>query len=367
MNKKHVLKKLFLHIGIPMTVVIISAYSVYALIYQDVFSLHIVILILSFFLTFYISILWHELGHLVAFLIQGYRIKGFFVLGIGWTQTPLKIRFDSLTATMLGGIVIPELKSCHNDDMFHKRLKELKTGLIFGPIFSYILPLIFTTIYIFIQSPVIYIMIWFSLGILFVIHKSFFISFSGLFGDFKAFLILKTKHDILLLLYHQHMMLYDIDFETKIYIYSKAIQTWNIKHSFEMSSDMHLMMMVIDAIRFGYLTDHQNIHWHFKELSNHSYYKRKEYQQLLVYYIWIELYLEHFENASHYYTYMLKHANKYKEALDLLHIIVYHEPISNTTFDQLLSDLSIYRYIVDKNIYQDYLKSRFNIPQVCEI
>jgi hypothetical protein len=367
MNKKHVLKKLFLHIGIPLSIIIISAYSLYALIYQELFSLHIVLLFLSFFLTFYISILWHEFGHLVAFLIQGYKIKGFFVLGLGLTQSPLKLHLDSLTVKMLGGIVIPKLKSCDNDDMFKRRLKELKTGLIFGPIFSYILPFVFIIIYFFIQWPFIYMMIWFSLGILFVIHRSFFVSFSGLFGDLKAFHILKTKHDILLLLYHQHMMLYEIDTNTKAYIYKKAIQTWNIKQSFDMASDMHLMMMVIDSVRFGYLNHNQDLQWGFKELSNHSYFKRNEYQQLLVYHIWIELYLEHHENAAYYYAYMLKHANKYAEALDLLHIFVYHEPISNTLFEQFLSDLSIYHYIVDKKIYKNYFISRLQIADVCEI
>jgi hypothetical protein len=367
MNKKHVLKKLFLHIGIPMTLIIISAYSVYALIYQEVFSLNIGVVILSFFLTFFISILWHELGHLIAFIIQGYHIKGFFILGLGITQSPLKLHLDALTATMLGGIVIPKLKSCHSDDIFDKRLKELRTALIFGPIFSYILPLILITMYVFLKFNFIYIMIWFSLGILFVIHKSFFVSFSGLFGDLKAFHKLKTDHDILLLLYHQHMMLYDIDLDTKAFIYKKAFHSWNHKRSFEMSSDMHLMMMVIDGVRFGYLTENQYLHWHFKELSNHAYYKKNEYQHLLVYHIWIELFLQHHDNASHYYTYMLKHANKYEEALALLHIIVYHEPISNAIFEHFLSDLSIYRYIVDKNIYKDYFTSRFHIAVECEI
>ena len=64
---------------------------------------------------------------------------------------------------------------------------------------------------------------------------------------------------------------------------------------------------------------------------------------------------------------MLKHAKKYEEALALLHIFVYHEPISHTLFETFISDLSIYRYIVDKNVYQNYFKSSFHIPLSCDI
>jgi hypothetical protein len=367
MNKKDVLKKLFLHIGIPLTVMIIGAYSLYAIIYQEVFPLHILLVILSFFLTFFISILWHELGHLFAFIVQGYKIKGFFVLGLGMTNPPFKVQLDDLTAKMLGGIVIPKLQSCDNEDVFSKRRKELKNALMFGPIFSYILPMILLGVYVYVDIAFMYMMIWFSIGILFVIHKSFFVSFSGLYGDLKAFKILKSKPDILLLLYHQHMMLYDIDFDTKSYIYKKAFHTWNEKQSFDMKTDMQFMMMVIDGVRFGYLKDGEVLQWNFKELSKHPFYKRNEYQQLLAYHICIELYLRHDENASQYYTYMLKHAKKYEEALALLHIFVYHEPISHTLFETFISDLSIYRYIVDKNVYQNYFKSSFHIPLSCDI
>lgn len=366
MNKKDVLKKLFLHIGIPLAVVIVSAHVLFVFMYEEVLSLNIFLFVISFFLTFFISILWHELGHLSAFLIQGYEIKGFFVLGLGVTKRPFKFHLDAFTMKMLGGIVIPKLKTCTSDLEFSKRLKELRIALIFGPIFTYIGPFILILMYVFVPTPFTYVMIWYSFGMLIIFHKSFYVSHSGLFGDLKAFHMLKSKHDILLLMYHQHLMLYDINKETHRYTYKKAFHTWNHMQAFNMTSDMQLMMMVIDGVRFGYLKDGQALNWDFKQLSKHAYYKREAYQQLLVYYICMALYLKHEDSASQYYTYMLKHAKKYEEALALLHVFVYHEPMSNTLFEQALSDLSIYRYIVDEQVFKNYFKSMFHIHNACD-
>jgi len=91
---------------------------------------------LWFFLTFYITLIIHELSHLLAFVFQGVSIRALYLhmLIIYRSKTKWKIKFNMKHWFLLGGFVVPNLNEIDDDVSYQKTVKQFSTSLIVAPI-----------------------------------------------------------------------------------------------------------------------------------------------------------------------------------------------------------------------------------------
>jgi hypothetical protein len=366
MKGKTLFKRIVLILIIPHIIITISAYLVYALIYHQNLNVPVLSLPLIWILLFILSVIIHELGHFFTFMYYRYSVKAFMVLGMVLKSTKPYLTWDVWGLKMAGGLVIPKLKEIQDEHEFVIIKKQIRMSLLMGPIFTYLFLLMIITSFWIHPHPMIFISSFLLLPITYMFHKSFFIELNSLYGDYKAYK--KLKHDdddILLLLYHQHSMLYKFEPQTLTFIYQKVANRLSQKHTFHMKNDMPLIMILLDGIRLGYITDYDDL----IDLipKNHPYFKKEAYAIVLSTYIWILMYVNDYDKASEYYLYMLKHRGKYQHALVLFHHFLYHDTIDNITFNEIKSHVFIYRHIAEEKSVLKHFDTAHKLTLECII
>ena len=91
-----------------------------------------------FLFAYFISVLLHELTHLIAFRVKGIKVKAllvlFFVVFLDDHKWRIKLNFKLLK--LGGGMVIPQITSIKEDKTYYKIADGISTSLIAAPIFT---------------------------------------------------------------------------------------------------------------------------------------------------------------------------------------------------------------------------------------
>jgi hypothetical protein len=294
------------------------------------------------------------------FLFQGYAIKAFMALGIVIRFKPFSILWDFDVLKMAGGIVIPKLKPMHNEKTLNTMKNTFRYALLAGPLATYISPLLLAFVYMLSPSPFVFLSLMIMLGISFIFHQSFYIQHASIYGDIYAYRHLKSNDDMILYVYHQHSMLYELDLQTIQFIYNKAFQRLKFKESLDLKKDLQLLLIVFDGYRLGYLKEHIE-EVISKMPSRHPIYKHESNALFLINYILIMWHIKLYDTASYYFHHVMKNHVMYQESLDLLNHYVYHETIHEKTLQDLQSMLFVYHHIVDHNVFRHHFRNTLSI------
>lgn len=155
------------------------------------------IYILGVIFTFYLTLTVHELGHLLAFVFQGVKIRALYLTIFVFVNDKKSVRFKIKPKlwVLLGGLVIPNLHPIENQEDYEKTVKIFRNALIAAPIttITYLSLSIFTFILgmLFLKPS-----LWLGILILSAIYTSllsalyiytFGLSTENIYGDFVAY------------------------------------------------------------------------------------------------------------------------------------------------------------------------------------
>lgn len=147
--------------------------------------------VIWFLFAYFISVLLHELTHLIAFRVKGIKVKAllvlFFVVFLDDHKWRIKLNFKLLK--LGGGMVIPQITSIKEDKTYYKIADGISTSLIAAPIFTLVFGTVITLLNLlfFYDMPHFTIFSFFILifTILFTLASN--VSTDLMYGDFKAF------------------------------------------------------------------------------------------------------------------------------------------------------------------------------------
>lgn len=220
------------------------------------FYVHIFYIILAFFM----CILIHELGHLVAFVRRGIKIKAIYVLGFalvkldrGW-----RLRFVPKFFLMLGGIVIPDHISIKDSDEEDKFVDMIQKVLIAGPNTSLVYGVIIFALWLlflifnlyFLNGLLFTFMVVTSIMTLLVV-KSSKVSYKGMFGDYVAHK--KIKEDLVFRLTYmiQVSTLFLEDEASNKYLWPKIVQRLSTYGSLHANNQSSICLQYLHEVTFN--------------------------------------------------------------------------------------------------------------------
>ncbi|EEG76247.1 M50 family metallopeptidase [Dethiobacter alkaliphilus] len=100
--------------------------------------------VLIFILTFFVSLVVHEMGHFISFVTDGVKMRALYLSAFlfitengRWT---LKFRPNSMT--LIGGLVVPDVGVIEDEHNFQKMQKAYARAIIAGPVASIFLWLV---------------------------------------------------------------------------------------------------------------------------------------------------------------------------------------------------------------------------------
>lgn len=198
------------------------------------FYLYPIILILSF----YITLIIHELAHLVAFKIQGVKIRALYLTMFVFYKKQNHIRFTIRPKlwVLFGGLVVPDIEQVHDEESFFKLRKKFSIALIAAPIATIIFGLLIIIIFImmilfsynFDLIGVTFIFTLFSLLWSFLYYMTFNLHTESLYGDFVAYRNIKSDDLFALSQMIQYTMFSSSDdVKTNDFLFDKIKQTLN--------------------------------------------------------------------------------------------------------------------------------------------
>lgn len=148
-------------------------------------------------LTFWVTLTVHELGHLIAFVVQGVNIRGLYLHMISIYRSPKgwRIRLKWNLWFFVGGFVVPDLGVIADDETYHRRLSQFKRSLIMGPIVTFVFLgltiLTFLILNIVGATPrvlgIFTVFTLYTILLSFLYIRSFYLSNASFYGDFIAF------------------------------------------------------------------------------------------------------------------------------------------------------------------------------------
>ncbi|MBM7541640.1 site-2 protease family protein [Amphibacillus cookii] len=159
--------------------------------------------VIIFMLTYTIAVGVHELGHAFSFSKNDVKIRAIFITCLFFIKEGQrwKLKLRPNAATLIGGIVIPDIEAVKTDATFSKLQQALAKAILAGPIFTLLWWLLLScvgVIFMLISSNPLIISLWLTI----VVSLTFITAFlliTCLFkneiaiGDFPAYKL--AKHD----------------------------------------------------------------------------------------------------------------------------------------------------------------------------
>jgi hypothetical protein len=187
-------------------------------------------IILVIILVFALNITVHEMGHLIIFVLNKVKIRGFvilFVKVVFYKEKKPKIFFDFSLLKLLGGFVVPNVSTI-DEAKYNKLRKVFSKSLLFGPLSSIIFTI--TTFVIFVllfafkidnaSNSIMFVVFIETLLICLLVIRASRVSMNNIYGDFvanKKILNDDAFYTITLLSYQQLSDSYDFD----IFLFNK--------------------------------------------------------------------------------------------------------------------------------------------------
>ncbi len=200
------------------------------------------IVIIIFMMTLFISILVHEMGHLIVLLKEGIKIRALYVLCFTFVKHEKGWRFAIYPnlLKLVGGLVMPNLPLIEQEETYDKTIKSMSKAIQAGPLFSLGLAgfsIISFILFWAIKNPImsalsLYFMI-FILLITFLIWAASKVSANGLYGDFVATDRLKKNSKFALMYILSGGDTSDYQAENETFLWKKII------NELEKSTEVH--------------------------------------------------------------------------------------------------------------------------------
>ncbi|MBU1142244.1 MAG: site-2 protease family protein [Firmicutes bacterium] len=215
--------------------------------------------LLWFFLTFYISLTIHELGHFFSFVFQQVKLRALYITIFIFhkTEKGWRFRIKPKLIVLLGGLVVPDFGDVKDENEYQKIVKKFSRALIAAPIVtitflsvtivSFILAVLFVP-----QSEfmgIIYLLAFYAIPINLLFIYSFTLSNPMFFGDFVAYKKMRTDQTFALAMITQYSMFTLSDSkESDHFIWEKSRDT--LKGLPISSSQFHTMILLsyIDGV-----------------------------------------------------------------------------------------------------------------------
>jgi hypothetical protein len=221
-------------------------------------AIHWSIHFLMVFLSLFLVICAHEIGHFISFVKNGIKPKAMYVLGIAFVDdNGWKIRFVPRFLLFIGGIVIPEhvtIDSKSKEDAMVNIFKKVllagpKASIIYGvAIFILWIAMLFTTFYV--ANGLLFTMMVVTTIMTILALLSSKLSRSGMYGDFaanKAF----DKDKVFRLTYLiQLTTLLDHHVESMNYFWPTIVQTLEQTSNIKSPLSMNLLGQYLNEVVF---------------------------------------------------------------------------------------------------------------------
>lgn len=103
---------------------------------------------------FYLTLTFHELGHLVAFKLKGVHIRAIYITIFTWIKQDkgFVFKINLKLWVLFGGLVIPDMEDIEDEETYQKVLHAFQYSLIAAP---------FVTIALLILTWIIFLVLWF--------------------------------------------------------------------------------------------------------------------------------------------------------------------------------------------------------------
>jgi hypothetical protein len=179
--------------------------------------------ILWFFITFYLSLTIHELGHFFSFVFQKVKLRALYITIFVFHKTlkGWRFRIKPKLIVLLGGLVVPDFGDIKNDEEYSKVVNQFSKALIAAPIVTVFL--LVTSMITFILSIIMipntpwiaisFLIMLFAIPINLLFIYSFTLSNPMFYGDFVAYKKIKTDPIFALSMIIQYSMFTLIDSE----------------------------------------------------------------------------------------------------------------------------------------------------------
>jgi hypothetical protein len=200
--------------------------------------------LLFFIGVFFLSLVFHELTHLIVFLLNGYQNEVLIILFLVFYKKNQKwrLKVDFKLLLLGGGIVFPNLGSIEDEAAFSRARKAVERSLLAAPLFTLISS---TTLFI-LSFTIFYrngFLVPVSLYGLFV--GAFFTYLSAkeapqMYGDFKAYKKIKTDDLFALATIQQYT--------TNLSTYQKGLMEEYLKDQLPIKNDLTALTFFINLL-----------------------------------------------------------------------------------------------------------------------
>lgn len=169
-----------------------------------------------FILVFYVTLTLHELGHFLAFYVQGIKLRAIYLTMFVFHKTKTGWRFTIRPRLwiLFGGLVVPDLEPITDEETYHKTVNRFSKALLAAPIvtivFAVLILIIFMAMLVFSVDPfwigtMVYVTL-FTVLLSGLYTYTFFLSNNVFFGDFIAYRKMKEDSLFQLIEINQYMM-----------------------------------------------------------------------------------------------------------------------------------------------------------------
>lgn len=277
-----------------------------------------------FVLTFFITLLIHELGHLLAFVIQGVKIRALYLhmLIIYHSSRGWALKFSLKHWFLFGGFVVPDLGDISDDESYEKIIKKFSNSLIAAPIVTIVFLVVTILLFLlailldFNASFVGFLTLFNAYTIIFSLlyMRSFKMSNKNFYGDFVAYKKMNdnTLFQLVQLLQYSQFTLGDTE-KTKAYLFEKT-KTYMIENELSTTLfDQVLLMNYIESVCYSGYEDHDIIKSKISRIHKNALY-RTEHGLTLLYDI--ALYCYHLGDVEKSYRMLDEIKQKASQKID---------------------------------------------------
>lgn len=319
---------------------------------------------LSFFITFFITLTIHELGHLVTFVIQGVKIRALYLHMLvfvrtkkGWT-----IKLKPKLWALMGGFVIPDLGEMEDDVTYQKNLVAFRKSLIVAPYVTIIFLVL--TMFIFLLSillnwPSLFIGLYspftlFTILLSFFYIKSFKLSNSWFYGDFVAYKKMQEDEIFQLVQLSQYRMFSLTESkETDHYLFQRFVKVMLEK---DLKSTMFHQLLILNYIEAVCYNEHEDNLAVREKLLHYSFSPHYHSEQGVMLLYDLAVYYYHLgmvEKSYHLIEQIKKRASTKIDEKSLLYLRKKHEHILHIAYDEPFLNQKEHIRVRNSVLYED--------------
>ena len=212
-------------------------------------------------LVFYISLAIHELTHLFAFSVNKIKGRAIYLTGFTFVKkvNQWKFEFHPKMFALMGGLVIPDIKSVKNEEEYNKVVRAFYRSLIAAPIASiiycfvvlasYLLILFLTNLYVWIAVLTAFTLLTIMLTALYILASL--VQTKEAVGDFPAYKKMKNDELFQISLINQYIMFATSSSkETDKFIFDKSIEVLLNQKEYYNQHILSLIGVYLDGVVF---------------------------------------------------------------------------------------------------------------------